>query len=106
MAMSRRGFLKFLCAAGSVFLMGKTLAGGRSLFAEEEKGGAAGSMYKLGDTVPKAGRYQCVVCGFIVEYLPKHIERGVAFGMCTVCLSGTENGPKKPNEEFWKYIEA
>jgi len=61
-------------------------------------------LYKVGDKVPQAGKYQCVVCGFIAEYLPKHIQMSAAFAPCPVCHSGTENGPKKPEEEFWKFI--
>lgn len=61
-------------------------------------------LYKVGDTVPQAGRYACVVCGFVAEYLPKHIEKGVAFVACPVCHSGTEGGPKDVHEDFWKFI--
>ena len=53
-------------------------------------------MYKVGDKVPRAGRYQCIVCGLILEFLPKHIEMGVLFNSCPLCFAGTENGPKKP----------
>lgn len=62
------------------------------------------TMYKVGDKVPKAGKYQCVACGFVIEYLPKHLEYGVTFPVCPVCQSGTEDGPKKAHEEFWKYM--
>lgn len=61
-------------------------------------------IYKLGDVVPEAGRYQCTVCGIIVEYLEKHIEQKVKFGVCPLCLAGTEEGPKKPHDDFWKKI--
>ena len=58
-------------------------------------------LYKVGDVVPEAGRYQCTVCGFTVEYLPKHIAMGIMFSECTLCKAGTENGPKKDHEDFW-----
>jgi len=61
-------------------------------------------LYKVGDKVPQEGRYQCVVCGVVVEYLPRHISSGAVFGVCPLCHSGSESGPKKPNEEFWKFI--
>lgn len=61
-------------------------------------------LYKVGDAVPKAGKYQCIVCGLIIEFLPKHIEQGVAFMLCPLCFAGTENGPKKPDEDFWKFV--
>lgn len=61
-------------------------------------------LFKVEDKVPKAGRYQCTTCGFIIEFLPKHIELGVTFGSCPVCLAGTENSPKKPDEDIWKFI--
>lgn len=104
MSMSRKVFLKSLFAAaagvGAVGILGK-----RALFAADgDMAEEQAKMYKAGDNVPLAGRYQCAVCGFIVEYLPKHIEKGVTFGICTVCKSGAESGPKKPNEEFWRYI--
>lgn len=60
--------------------------------------------YKVGDKVPQAGRYQCIVCGLIIEFLPRHIERGVVFNFCPLCFAGTEKGPKKPNENVWKFI--
>ena len=103
MAISRKKFLKAVLAAVAGLWAGG-MAGKARLFADAEIVKEQEKMYKAGDAVPKAGRYQCAVCGFIVEYLPKHIERGVIFGMCTVCKSGTDEGPKKPNEEFWKYI--
>ncbi|MEK7162901.1 MAG: hypothetical protein AAB696_01290 [Patescibacteria group bacterium] len=61
-------------------------------------------LYKVGDKVPQAGRYQCVVCGFIIEFSPKHIDNGVVFNFCTLCFAGTENGPKKPDEDIWEFI--
>lgn len=64
------------------------------------------TMYKMGDKVPKAGRYECVACGFVVAYLAKHLDYGVTFPVCPVCKSGTDEGPKKADEEFWKYIGA
>ncbi|MEI6650259.1 MAG: hypothetical protein WCL23_02360 [Candidatus Moraniibacteriota bacterium] len=60
--------------------------------------------YKVGDTVPAAGRYQCVVCGFIVEYNQHLIDRGVLFAACSVCHAGTEGGPKGADEDMWKAI--
>jgi hypothetical protein len=60
--------------------------------------------FRVGDKVPKAGRYQCTTCGFIIEFLPQHIERGVVFSFCPVCLAGTEHGPKKFDEDIWKFI--
>lgn len=59
-------------------------------------------IYKVGDKVPQAGRYVCMVCGLVVEYLPKHVEDGAVFDICTLCKAGTVDGPKKPHEEFWK----
>ena len=56
-------------------------------------------LYKVGDKVSQAGRYQCVVCGLIIEFLPKHIENGAVFNSCPLCFAGTDNGPKKPNED-------
>ena len=61
-------------------------------------------MYKVGDKVPEAGRYQCIVCGLILEFLPKHIGMGVLFNSCPLCFAGTENGPKKPEEDIWTFI--
>ena len=61
-------------------------------------------LYKVGEKVPKAGKYQCIVCNLIIEFLPGHIEKGVVFLFCPLCLAGTENGPKKPDEDVWKYI--
>lgn len=61
-------------------------------------------LYKFGDKVPQAGKYECLVCGFVVEYLPKHIEHGAVFNICPVCMAGTEGGPKDKDEEFWKFI--
>ena len=103
MVISRKRFLKSTLAAGLGFLAG-SLSAKTKLFAAADISSEQEKMYKVGEKVPKAGRYQCAVCGLIVEYLPKHIEKGVTFGICTLCKSGTENGPKKPNEEFWKYI--
>lgn len=61
-------------------------------------------MYKVGDKVPAAGRYECVICGLVVEYLPKHIEHGATFEICTLCKAGTSEGPKKAHEELWTRI--
>ena len=61
-------------------------------------------LYKVGDVIPQAGEYVCVVCGVVVEYLPRHIEKGAVFGVCPLCHSGSENGPKKTHEEFWKFV--
>lgn len=61
-------------------------------------------IYKVGDKVPAAGRYACVVCGLVMEYLPKHIEHEVTFISCGVCKAGTEEGPKKAHEDFWQKI--
>lgn len=61
-------------------------------------------MYKVGDRVPQAGRYQCVVCGLILEFLPKHIKREVLFNFCPLCFAGTENGLKKPDEDIWTFL--
>lgn len=104
MAVSRRGFLKLSFGAASALLMGSMFRGIKPLFAVAETADVTEVMYKVADKVPRAGRYQCVVCKLIVEYLPKHIEKGATFGICTLCNAGTEKGPKKPNEEFWKYI--
>ena len=60
--------------------------------------------YKVGDKVPQAGRFQCIVCGLIIEFLPKHIEMGVLFNACSLCFAGTENGPKKTDEDVWVAI--
>ncbi len=62
------------------------------------------NLYKVGDRVPKAGRYQCIVCGLIIEFSQQHIDQGVVFNSCPLCFAGTENGPKKPDEDFWKFI--
>lgn len=105
MAISRKRFLKSSLIAIGGFVVGSA-SGKAKLFADTEALKDQEKMYKNGEMVPQAGRYQCAVCGFIVEYLPKHIERGVTFGMCTVCKSGTDEGHKKANEEFWKYIGA
>lgn len=105
MVISRKRFLRSLLIAIGGLMVG-SVSGKAKLFADTEVLKDQEKMHKNGDIVPQAGRYQCVVCGFIVEYLPKHIERGVTFGMCTVCKSGTDEGPKKANEEFWKYIGA
>lgn len=103
MAISRKGFLKAALATAAWLWAGGIFAKTK-LFAQAQASNEQEKMYKAGAAVPQPGRYQCAVCGFIVEYLPKHIEHGVTFGMCTVCKSGTDDGPKKPNEEFWKYI--
>ena len=60
--------------------------------------------YKFGEKVPQAGKYQCVVCGLIVEYLPKHIVADATFGVCPLCLSGSSAGPKKADEDIWRYM--
>lgn len=60
--------------------------------------------FKVGDKVPQAGRYQCVICGLIVEFSPHHIEQGVIFNSCPLCFAGTEQGPKKADEDIWKLI--
>lgn len=64
----------------------------------------AENFYKVGDKIPQAGRYQCLVCGLIIEYLPQHIGQGAVFNACSLCFAGTENGPRKPDEDVWKYI--
>lgn len=61
-------------------------------------------LYKVGEKVPQAGKYQCIVCDLIIEFLPKHIEQGVLFLSCPLCFAGTDKGPKKPDEDVWKYI--
>lgn len=61
-------------------------------------------LYKVGDKVPQAGRYQCTVCGLILEFLPQHIEKKALFNSCPFCFAGTEKGPKKPDEDIWKFI--
>ncbi len=61
-------------------------------------------LYKVGDLLPKAGRYICTVCGLIIEYSEAHIKNGAKFSGCTLCHSGTEEGPKKPHEDFWEAI--
>lgn len=61
-------------------------------------------LYKTGDLVPKAGRYQCVVCWFVIEYLEWHLAYWVKFPICPVCMAWTENWPKKPDEDFWKFV--
>jgi len=104
MTISRRGFFKLLFGTVSALLMGSLFGRIKSSFAASETANVTEAMYKVGDKVPRAGRYQCIVCDLIVEYLPKHIEKGVTFGICTVCYAGTEKGSKKPNEKFWKYI--
>lgn len=104
MSVSRRGFLQLSFAAASALVMGGMFRGIKPLFAATQTTDETEVMYKVADTVPRAGRYQCIVCGLILEYSPKHIEKGVTFGICTVCYSGTEKGKKKPHEEFWKYI--
>ncbi len=104
MAVSRRGFLKLSFRAALALLMGGMFKGIKPLFAATETANVIETMYKVADKVPRAGRYQCVVCKLIVEYLPKHIEKGATFGICTLCNAGTEKGKKKRNEEFWKYI--
>ena len=103
MIISRKGFLKSALAAGLGLLAGN-ISGKAKLFAAVETANEHEKMYKVGDKVPMAGRYQCAVCGLIVEYLPKHIEKGATFGICTLCKAGTENGPKKPDEVFWRQV--
>jgi cytochrome c2 len=61
-------------------------------------------VYKVGDKVPQAGRYQCAVCGVVIEFLQKHVDMGVMFQECPVCHAGSEGGPKKVEEDFWKLI--
>lgn len=61
-------------------------------------------MYKTGDKVSRAGKYRCAVCGFVIEYLSKHLEYGVTFPVCSVCKSGSDEGSKKADEEFWEYL--
>lgn len=104
MTVSRRSFLKLSFGTILGLLIGGILRGIKPLFAATETANVTEVMYKVADKVPRASRYQCIVCGLIVEYLPKHIEKGVTFGICTLCQAGTEKGPKKLNEAFWKYI--
>jgi hypothetical protein len=61
-------------------------------------------LYKVGAIVPQAGKYVCIICGLIVEYSEYHISNKAVFGICTLCQAGTENGPKKEDEEFWKFL--
>ncbi len=61
-------------------------------------------LYKIGDAVPQSGRYVCTICELIVEYSADHIKNGVKFAECTLCHAGTEEGPKKPHEDFWKLV--
>ena len=60
--------------------------------------------YKVGDKVPAAGRYQCIVCGLVLEFLQKHVDMGVVFNHCPLCYAGTESGPKKPDEDVWVFL--
>lgn len=61
-------------------------------------------LYKVGDKVPQAGRYDCVICHLVVEYSAQHVEHGSAFGICTLCQAGTAEGPKKVDEGFWQLM--
>jgi hypothetical protein len=61
-------------------------------------------IYKIDETVPQAGKYQCVICGVVIEYLPKHIMANVVFGICPLCHSGSDDGPKKPTEDVWRFM--
>lgn len=63
-----------------------------------------GKLYKVEDKVPQTGRCQCIVCGLILEFLPQHIEKNAVFNSCPPCFAGTENGPKKPDKDIWKFI--
>lgn len=62
------------------------------------------ALFKTGERVPAPGRYQCVVCGFVIEFVQHHIDRGVTFLTCSVCHAGTEGGPKAPHEDVWKAL--
>lgn len=61
-------------------------------------------IFKVGDKVPQAGKYVCIICGLVIEYTSAHIEKGSAFGVCPLCQAGSEEGPKKPHEDFWKLV--
>ena len=37
-------------------------------------------MYKVGDKVPRAGRYQCIVCGYIYDEAQGWPQDGIAAG--------------------------
>jgi hypothetical protein len=57
-------------------------------------------LYKVGDLVPKTGKYICIVCEYIMDF-----KEGDKFIICPVCLAGQEGGPKGPDEGFWKLLE-
>lgn len=61
-------------------------------------------IYKFGEKVPQSGRYECIICGVIIEYKSKHIAKGAVFGLCPVCYAGSDAGPKRANDHFWKFI--
>lgn len=59
-------------------------------------------LFKVGAKVPQAGRYECLACGLFLEFLTKHIEKGVVFTSCPVCFAGTDKGTKKATDDIWK----
>jgi len=113
MEMNRRNFIKSAIGGLAVLFAGNLFSANSTLFKafgmgdkvkKSEVNVADATIYKKGDKVPRAGKYQCIVCGLITEYLSAHIERGVSFGICPLCQAGTANGPKKEHEGFWKAI--
>lgn len=56
--------------------------------------------YKVGEIAVKAGQYQCVICGHVMEY-----KAGDAFVVCPVCKAGSVGGPRGPEEGVWVFID-
>lgn len=59
-------------------------------------------LYRIGDSVPEDGEYECVACGNSVFY-----KKGEIFNRCDECRAGTQNGPAgydSPEAEFWKKV--
>lgn len=50
-------------------------------------------IFNKGDKVVDEGHYICVPCGY-----EKHYKAGDAFGECTSCLAGTEDGADEYTE--------
>jgi hypothetical protein len=60
--------------------------------------------YSKGDSVPAAGEYVCVPCGFKRQY-----QAGEHFGECLSCLSGTAQGQHEDfveGMEMWEPVET
>jgi rubrerythrin len=56
--------------------------------------------YKVGELSPQTGQYQCVICGYVMEF-----KAGEPFVICSVCQAGAVGGPRGPEEGVWVLLE-